>query len=96
MDIDFADAKLLHDDHVKMLHEQRAQEGTENSSLKAERIARPQIKVKDSQIDEDTWECFVHQWTTYKISTNIKNNPKQHLENCLGDEITVILFGRLG
>ena len=96
VDIDFADAKLLLDDHVRMLHEQRAQEGTESNSLKAERIARPQIKVKNSQIDEDTWEYFVHQWTTYKISTNIKNNAKQHLENCLGDEVTVILFGRLG
>ena len=62
VDIDFADAKLLLDDHVRMLHEQRAQEGTESNSLKAERIARPQIKDKDSQIDEDTWEYFVHQY----------------------------------
>ena len=95
IDIAFAEAKLLLDDHVKV-HEQIVQEVSGSNSLKAERIARPQIKVKDSQIDEDTWEYFVHQWTTYKISTNIKDNAKQHLENCLGDEVTVVLFGRLG
>ena len=55
-----AEAKLLLDDHVKV-HEQVVQEVSGGNSLKAERIARPQIKVKDSQIDEDTWKYFVHQ-----------------------------------
>ena len=96
VDLTFADAKLLLDDHIRMIHGQRTQEDAGNSSLKAERIARPQLRVKDSQIDEDTWEYFTHQWKTYKISTGIKDNAKQHLENCLGDEVTVILFGRLG
>ena len=67
-----------------------------NSALKAEKIQRPQIKIKDSQIEEDALEYFLHQWSTYKSSTNLVDNGKQYLEKCLGDEIKMILFGRLG
>ena len=94
IDIDFAEAKLLLDDHQKS--HQFTVSPANNTALKAEKIQRPQIKIKDSQIEEDAWEYFLHQWSTYKSSTNLVDNAKQHLENCLGDEITLILFGRLG
>ena len=94
IDIDFVEAKLLLDDHQKS--HQFTVSPANNTALKAEKIQRPQIKIKDSQIEEDAWEYFLHQWSTYKSSTNLVDNAKQHLENCLGDEITLILFGRLG
>ena len=63
IDIDFAEAKLLLDDHQKS--HQFTVSPANNTALKAEKIQRPQIKIKDSQIKKDAWEYFLHQWSTY-------------------------------
>ena len=49
-----------------------------------------------SYADEETWEYFCHKWTTYKAQANLTIATKSHLEACLGDEVTQVLFGRLG
>ena len=46
--------------------------------------------------EEKNWEYFCHQWTTYKAQANLTVASKSHLESCFGDEVTVVLFGRLG
>ena len=98
VDIQFQEAKVLLDDHVKVAHHQEAAAGDAPAAqqLRPEKLSRPQLKVKDGQVDEETWEYFKHQWQTYKTSANLTVSAKQHLESCLGDEVTVILFGRLG
>lgn len=46
-------------------------------------------------MEEEEYEFFVHQWETYKVQANLTQNSKQHLESCLGNGITVILYRRL-
>ena len=97
VDIPFREAKVLLDDHVRIAHHQEAATGDGPAQqLRPEKLSRPQLKLKDGQIDEETWEYFKHQWQTYKTSANLTVSAKQHLESCLGNEVTVILFGRLG
>ena len=74
IDIDFAEAKLLLDDHQKS--HQHTASSANSTALKAEKILRPQIKIKDSQIEEDAWEYFMHQWSTYNLSTNLMMTKK--------------------
>ena len=95
VDIAFEQAQALVADHVRFAH-QNVAAGAAPAQLKAEKLTRPSIKIKDSQIDEEAFEFFLHQWTTYKAQANLTVNSKQHLESCLGEEITLILFGRLG
>ena len=42
-------------------------------------------------MDEEEWEFFLHKWVTYKTQANLKVS-----ESFLGEEITEILFGKLG
>merc|ERR1711895_155487 len=97
VNIPFREAKVLLDDHVRIAHNQEVSAGDGPAQqLRPEKLSRPQLKLKDGQIDEETWEYFKHQWQTYKTSANLTVSAKQHLKSCLGDEVTVILFGRLG
>ena len=97
VDIPFREAKVLLDDHVRIAHHQEVTAGDGPAQqLRPEKLSRPQLKLKDGQIDEETWEYFKHQWQTYKTSANLTVSAKQHLESCLGDKIMVIFFGRLG
>ena len=97
VDIAFRDAKMLLDDHVRVIHKQEVPAGNNPAQQHPlEKLSRPQLKLRDRQINEETWEYFKHQWQTYKTSVNLTDSAKQHLEGCLGDEVTVILFRRLG
>ena len=87
-------AKELLNDHVRFAH-QAAVAGAPNA-MKAEKLVRPQVHVKDGQIDEEAWEYFCHKWTTYKRQASLTVATKSHLESCLGDDVTLVLFGRLG
>ena len=95
VDVPFEDARKLLEDHIKYSH-QAAAAGAAPAQLKAEKLSRPHLKIKDGVIDEETWEFFEHQWNTYKTQASLTVATKQHLESCLGDEVTHILFGRLG
>ena len=92
-DVDMEHALILQENHMKYAH-QAAAAGAAPAQLKAEKLTRPHIKLKDSQIDEEQWEFFLHKWATYKAQANLTVSAKQHLESCLGEEITEILFGR--
>ena len=87
-------AKELLNDHVKFAH-QAAVAGAPNA-MKAEKLVRPKVHVKDGLIDEEAWEYFCHKWTTYKTQASLTVVTKSHLESCLGDDVTLVLFGRLG
>ena len=95
VDIAFDQAQALVADHIKYAH-QAAAAGAAPAQLKAEKLVRPSLKVKDSLIDEEAYEFFLHQWSTYKTQANLTHSAKQHLESCLGYDITHILFSRLG
>ena len=95
IDIAFEQATELIDKHVRLAH-QAAAAGAAPAQLKAEKLVRPTIKVKDNLIEEEAYEFFLHQWSTYKNQANLTHGAKQHLESCLGYDITHILFSRLG
>ena len=95
VDVAMEEAKGLLTDHIKYAH-QVAAAGAVPATLKAEKLVRPSINVKEGVIDEEDWEYFLHRWTTYKNQANLTVATKSHLESCLGDEVTKILFGRLG
>ena len=46
-------------------------------------------------MDEEAWEWFTHRWNTYKNQANLPVTTKSHLELCLGDNVTHILFGKI-
>ena len=54
VDIAFEQAQVLVADHVKFAH-QNVAAGAALAQLKAEKLTRPNIKVKDSQIDEEAF-----------------------------------------
>ena len=54
VDIAFEQAQVLVADHVKFAH-QNVAAGAAPAQLKAEKLTRPNIKVKDSQIDEEAF-----------------------------------------
>ena len=85
----------LLEQHVRCVH-QAVGAGTTDVTLKPEKLIRPALKVRDGAIEEESWEFFTHQWATYKIQANLTASAKSHLESCLGDEVTLVLFGRLG
>ena len=95
IDVEFDNAQKLVENHVKFAHNQVAADGGA-ASMKAEKLVRPNLKVRDGVVDEETWEYFCHKWTTYKAQANLTIATKSHLEACLGDEVTQVLFGRLG
>ena len=95
VDVVMEEAKGLLTDHIKYAH-QVAAAGAVPATLKAEKLVRPSINVKEGVIDEEDWEYFLHRWMTYKNQANLTVATKSHLESCLGDEVTKILFGRLG
>ena len=80
--------------HVKFAH-QAVAAAPAPATLAAEKLVRPKVQVRDGVIDEEAWEYFVHRWVTYKTQANLTVSTKSHLESCLRDDITVILFGRL-
>ena len=94
VNIEFADTKTLLDNHVKVSHQ-----GTGNSlaltQLKAKKIKRPHLKVKDGQIDKEAWEFILQHWATYISLAKVTLSTKQHLKGCLGDKVTLVLFSRL-
>ena len=95
MDLEFDNAQKLVEDHVKFAHQAVATEGGA-APMKAEKLVRPNLKVRDGVVNEEAWEYFCHKWSTYKAQANLTVATKSHLESCLGDEVTLILFGRLG
>ena len=95
IDVPFEDAQKLVEVHVKFAH-QAVAANAGAAIMKAEKLVRPTLKLRDDLVDEETYEYFLHRWTTYKAQANLTLNTKSHLESCLGEDITVILFGRLG
>ena len=91
MDLEFDNAQKLVEDHVKFAHQAVATEGGA-APMKAEKLVRPNLKVRDGVVDEETWEYFRHKWSTYKAQANLTVATKSHLESCLGDEVTLILL----
>ena len=87
--------KISIEAHVKYAH-QAAAAGAAAATLKAEKLVRPTLQVRDGVIEGEAWEYFVHRWGTYKAQANLTVATKDHLESCLGNEVTQILFGRLG
>ena len=94
-DVDGVLARELLQDHVKFAHQAEAANAAP-ATMKAEKLVRPTLKVEDGQVEEETWEWFVHKWNTYKRQANLTVSTKSHLESCLGDAVTIVLFGRLG
>ena len=90
----FKQAQVLVRDHIRYARHHLTA-GLALAQLKAKKLSRPSLSVKDNPVEEETYKFFLHQWETYKAQANLTTNSKQHLESCLGDEITVILFGRL-
>ena len=87
LDITFREAKMLLDDHVRVTHNQEVPAGNNPAQQpRPEKLSRPQLKLRDGQINEETWEYFKHQWQTYKTSANLTDSAKQYLEACLRDE----------
>ena len=80
--------------HVAHAHQGGATQPS--SQPRTEKLTRPQLKVKDGLVTEEAWEYFNHQWSVHKRQANIQANLKEYLEQCLGDDITHVLFGRLG
>ena len=55
VDIPFREPKLLLDDHVRITHNQEVTAGDGPAQqLHPEKLSRPQLKLKDGQIDEET------------------------------------------
>ena len=88
-------AMQLVEQHVKFAH-QNVAAAPGAATLRAEKLVRPTVKVRDGVIEEEDWEYFQHKWNTYKTQANLTVSQKSHLESCLGDDITSVLFGRLG
>ena len=96
-DLPYDQAKDLLDMHLLHAHPPaHAPPNVAPQQQKAEKLSRPQLKIKDGQVTEEVWEFFNHQWETYKRQANLQANTIEHLEYCLGDEVTHVLFGRLG
>ena len=87
--------KIQIEAHVKYAH-QAAAAGAAAATLKAEKLVRPTLQIRDGVIEGEAWEYFEHRWATYKAQANLTVATKDHLESCLGNEVTHILFGRLG
>ena len=83
-DLPFEQAKVLSMNHMKFAH-QDLTAGPLPAQLKAEKLSRPSLPVKDNQVEEEEYEFFVHQWETYKDQANLSQNFKQHLKCCLGN-----------
>ena len=62
LDITFREAKMLLDDHIRVTHNQVPGEGNQAQQLPPEKLTKPQLKLKDGQLSEETWEYFKHQW----------------------------------
>ena len=55
VDVEGGLARDLLTDHVKFAHQAEAA-GAAPATLKAEKLVRPNLKVKDGQIEEENWE----------------------------------------
>ena len=95
MELPYEQAKDEKEDHVKYARK-RPNAEPRPLQLKAEKLSRPSLRTKDSQVEEEVYELFIHQWEMYKAQANLVTNSKQHLESCISDVITAILYGRLG
>ena len=80
IDVPFDNAQQLVEGHVKFAH-QNVAAGAAAATLKAEKLVRPSLKIRDGLIDEEAWEFFCHQWTTYKTQANLTVATKSHLES---------------
>ena len=61
VDITFREAKMLLDDHIRVTHNQGVPVGgNQAQQLRPEKLTKPQLKLKDGQISEETWEYFKH------------------------------------
>ena len=60
MEHPYEQAKDEKEDHVKYTHEHPADE-LRPAQLKAEKLSRPSLRTKDSQVEEDVYEFFIHQ-----------------------------------
>ena len=98
VDVAMEVAERLLTEHVKVAHpiKEEAAGGEAPATLKAEKLVRPNVKIRDGVIEDEAWEYFIHKWNTYKAQANLTVATKSHLESCLGDDVTAILFGRLG
>ena len=98
VDVALEDAKWLLKEHLKNAHQVKdeAAGGDAPATLKAEKLVRPSIRIRDGVIEDEAWEYFTHKWNSYKAQANLTVATKSHLESCLGDDVTAILFGRLG
>ena len=63
---------------------------------RAEKIEKPKLALKDGQLEETAWDFFLHEWTVYKVQTNVTERQKHHLAACLDREIRQQIFNRLG
>ena len=94
-DLPYEQAKDEKVDHIRFAHHPLAVE-PQPAQLKAKKLSRPSLRVMGSQVEEEAYEFFIHQWEMYKAQANLVTNSKQHLKSCIGDKIMAILYGRLG
>ena len=62
------------------------------------KLVKPSLALKDGQIEEEGWEYFIHRFASYKQQAGPEEaaNCKQHLAECLGEEVSRAVFSRLG
>jgi hypothetical protein len=62
------------------------------------KLVKPTLPLKDGQIEEEGWEYFLHRYESYKqqAGPEQEGNAKQHLADCLGEEVARAVFSRLG
>ena len=73
VDVALEDAKWLLTEHIKVAHQVKVEAagGDAPATLKAEKLIRPNVKIRDGVIEDEDWEYFIHKWDTYKAQANL-------------------------
>ena len=66
------------------------------SEVRAEKVKRPQLVVKDGFVTEEAFGYFEHSWKEYKKLAGVTTAVKQHLASCLGEEVSALLYAKFG
>ena len=79
--------KMLHT-HLVVVHDKVpvVNRAPAAATVKTEKILRPRLTLKNSQVEEESFQFFEHRWAEYKVTARIKERAKRELAACLSDK----------
>ena len=80
--------------HERAIHAVPVPVGNVHQPVRAEKVKRPQLVVKEGFVTEEAFGYFEHAWKEYKTLAAVTTAVKQHLSSCLGEEVSTLLSAK--